>query len=106
MGGSQGARAINEMIISMLPALRRSGIDLIHQTGAQEFDSVRKRYLEAGLPEEEISRIVHPFLHDMAHAYESCNLALCRAGATSMAELAATGTPAIFMKARIAASLF
>ncbi len=97
MGGSQGARAINEMVISMLPSLLGSGMDLLHQTGAQEFDSVKRRYLEAGIPEEEVSRIVHPFLHNMAQAYGSCDLALCRAGATSMAELAATGTPAVYI---------
>lgn len=41
--------------------------------------------------------MVKPFIHDMAAAYAGCDLALCRAGATSMAELAATGTPAVFL---------
>lgn len=97
MGGSQGARAINNMVVSMLPALREAGIDLLHQTGAGEYEDVRRRYLEAGLSPEETDRIVHPFIHDMAKAYAECDLALCRAGATSMAELAATGTPAVFI---------
>lgn len=97
MGGSQGARAINNMVISMLPELRKAGIDLLHQTGANEYDDVRRRYLEAGISAEETDRIVHPFIHDMAKAYAECDLALCRAGATSMAELAATGTPAVFI---------
>lgn len=97
MGGSQGARAINNMVISMLPALREAGIDILHQTGAGEYENVRRSYLEAGVSPEETDRIVHPFIHDMAKAYAECDLALCRAGATSMAELAATGTPAVFI---------
>ncbi len=97
MGGSQGARAINNMVVSMLPALREAGVDILHQTGANEYESVRRGYLEAGVPAEETDRIVHPFIHDMAKAYAECDLALCRAGATSMAELAATGTPAVFI---------
>ena len=97
MGGSQGARAINNMVVAMLPALREAGIDILHQTGASEYEAVRLSYLAAGISPEETDRIVHPFLHDMAEAYASCDLALCRAGATSMAELAATGTPAVFI---------
>ncbi len=97
MGGSQGARAINNMVVSMLPALREAGIDILHQTGASEYEAVRLAYLEAGISAEETDRIVHPFLHDMAAAYAESDLALCRAGATSMAELAATGTPAVFI---------
>lgn len=97
MGGSQGARAINNMVVSMLPALREAGIDLLHQAGASEYEAVRRGYLEAGVSPEETDRIVHPFIHDMAGAYAECDLALCRAGATSMAELAATGTPAVFI---------
>ncbi len=97
MGGSQGARAINAMVVSMLPALRAAGVEILHQTGANEYDDVRRRYLEAGVPPEDADRMVHPFLHDMARAYAECDLALCRAGATTMAELAATGTPAVFI---------
>lgn len=97
MGGSQGARAINNIVISMLPELRSAGIEILHQTGAHEYENVRLRYLEAGLSVEETDAIVHPFIHDMAKAYAESDLALCRAGATSMAELAATGTPAVFI---------
>ena len=97
MGGSQGARAINNMVVSMLPELRKAGIDMLHQTGAHEYENVRLKYLEAGIPAEETDAIVHPFIHDMAKTYAESDLALCRAGATSMAELAATGTPAVFI---------
>ena len=97
MGGSQGARAINNMVIRMLPALLASGISLLHQTGKNEFDAVRAEYARLGCSDEEISAIVHPFIHDMPSVYAKCSLALCRAGATSMAELAAAGVPAIYI---------
>ena len=97
MGGSLGARAINELVADMLPALREAGITITHQTGKGEWENVRRAYLSAGYSAEEADAAVHPFIHDMAAAYASCDLALCRAGATSMAELAATGTPAVFL---------
>ncbi|HJD96268.1 undecaprenyldiphospho-muramoylpentapeptide beta-N-acetylglucosaminyltransferase [Mailhella massiliensis] len=97
MGGSQGARAINNMVISMLPALREAGVNIVHQTGAGEYESVRLGYMEAGFSREETDTVVRPFIHDMAEAYASCDLALCRAGATSLAELAATGTPSVLI---------
>jgi UDP-N-acetylglucosamine--N-acetylmuramyl-(pentapeptide) pyrophosphoryl-undecaprenol N-acetylglucosamine transferase len=97
MGGSLGARAINELVTDMLPALREAGIAITHQTGKGEWENVRRAYLAAGFSEDEADATVFPFIHDMAAAYASCDLALCRAGATSMAELAATGTPAVFL---------
>ena len=97
MGGSLGARAINELVVGMLPELRQAGISLVHQTGKGEYESVRAAYLAAGCSEAEADVMVRPFIHDMAAAYRDCDLALCRAGATSMAELAATGTPAVFL---------
>ncbi len=97
MGGSQGARAINNMVIRMLPALRKAGIAILHQTGRNEFDAVIREYARLGFTQEEIQQTVHPFIHDMPAAYAQCRLALCRAGATSMAELAAAGIPAVYI---------
>ena len=97
MGGSLGARAINELVVGMLPELRAAGISLVHQTGKGEYENVRAAYIAAGYTEAEANATVRPFIHDMAAAYRDCDLALCRAGATSMAELAATGTPAVFL---------
>jgi UDP-N-acetylglucosamine--N-acetylmuramyl-(pentapeptide) pyrophosphoryl-undecaprenol N-acetylglucosamine transferase len=97
MGGSQGARAINNMVVRMLPELRAAGIALVHQTGKNEFEAVRAGYARLGIPDEEISATVHPFIHDMPSVYARCSLALCRAGATSMAELAAAGVPAVYI---------
>ena len=97
MGGSLGARPINELVVGMLPELKAAGISILHQTGKSEYESVRAAYLAAGCSEAETDAMVKPFLHDMAAAYRDCDLALCRSGATSMAELAATGTPAVFL---------
>ena len=74
-----------------------AGISILHQTGKSEYENVRAAYLAAGCSEAETDAMVKPFLHDMTAAYRDCDLALCRAGATSMAELAATGTPAVFL---------
>jgi len=97
MGGSLGARAINDMVVSILPQLKEAGISVLHQTGKGEYERVREAYLAAGCSAEEADSMVRPFIHDMDAAYADCDLALCRAGATSMAELAATGTPAVFV---------
>ena len=97
MGGSLGARALNSMVVGMLPQLKDAGISILHQTGAKEYDAVCEGYAAAGWSPEEISLTVRPFIDDMAAAYAQCSLAFCRAGATSMAELAATGTPAVYV---------
>lgn len=97
MGGSQGAHAINNMVISMLPALKEAGVNIVHQTGAGEYENVRLCYMKAGFSTEETDTIVRPFIHDMAAVYASSSLALCRAGATTLAELAATGTPSVLI---------
>ncbi|MBQ9104855.1 MAG: undecaprenyldiphospho-muramoylpentapeptide beta-N-acetylglucosaminyltransferase [Mailhella sp.] len=97
MGGSLGARAINEIVVKILPELRKASISLLHQTGKNEFENVRAAYLASGCSEAETDAMVRPFIDDMAAAYSDSDLALCRAGATSMAELAATGTPAVYL---------
>lgn len=97
MGGSQGAHAINTLIVHILPELRAAGVRILHQTGRNEYETVREGYLNAGFTPEETDAMVKAFIHDMAGAYASASLAFCRAGATTMAELAATGTPAIFL---------
>lgn len=97
MGGSQGARALNSLGIIMLARLRDAGVDILHQTGPKDLDRVRAAYRSHGYAAEDVEDIVRPFIHDMAAAYEWADLALCRAGATSLAELAATGTPSVLV---------
>lgn len=97
MGGSQGARAINSLVITVLAALRDAGVDLLHQTGPHDLDRVREAYKSHGYSPEDVEDRVIPFIHDMADAYRRADLALCRAGATTLAELAATGTPSVLI---------
>ena len=93
MGGSLGARAINRTMIPAVGALREAGIEIWHQTGASEYESVRAAYREAGADHVR----VEPFIADMQRAYAWADLVLCRAGGSSMAEITAAGLPAILV---------
>lgn len=93
MGGSLGARPINRAMLRMQDALREADIDIWHQTGAAEYESVRAAYRELGA---EHTR-VEPFITDMRRAYLWANLVLCRAGGSSMAEITAAGLPAVLV---------
>lgn len=93
VGGSQGAHAINEAVIDMLEHLEnRSDFRFVHQTGAADEPSVREAYQT-----REMEAIVKPFFNDMAQRYAAANLVVCRAGATTVAELTAIGKGVIFI---------
>ena len=94
-GGSQGARAINDAMIGALPLLasKKDRLAITHQTGEREFEAVRRAYAETGFAEAD----VRPFIHDMADHFERADLLICRAGATTAAEVAAAGKAAIFI---------
>ncbi len=93
-GGSQGAHAINRALVEAAPVLAREVTDLriIHQTGAADLSSVQQQYEAMGISAEVVE-----FVRDMADAYSRADLVLCRAGATTLAELAALGKPAILV---------
>ena len=93
-GGSQGARAINQAMIRSLPELMRRlpGFHVIHQTGEREYNEVQAAY--AGIS---ISAEVHKFIDDMPAFFARADLVLCRSGASTVAEIAAAGKPAIFV---------
>lgn len=93
-GGSQGAHTINHALVDAAPVLARqlSGLRIIHQTGTADASWVRKQYEEMGVAAE-----VLEFVQDMAGAYGRADLVLCRAGATTLAELTAVGKPAILV---------
>ncbi len=93
MGGSQGAAAINTHILEILPDLHLAGVNILHQTGAADLERVRKGYAQAGVSEAR----VEGFIEDMAAAYEWADLVVCRAGATSVAELAVAGKPSVLI---------
>jgi len=92
-GGSQGAHAINMAILDSLGHLAQSKrFSFIHQTGAMDEDQVRKAY--AG---SRIDHTVKAFFNDMVRQYQKADLVICRAGATSVAELTVLGKPVIFV---------
>lgn len=93
MGGSQGARAINEVIMAGLPRLIAAGVHLRHQTGQADAARMAAAYRTAGYD----AACVSPFIVDMAGAYAWADLVFCRAGATSVAELAAAGRPSVLV---------
>ncbi|MCY1054051.1 undecaprenyldiphospho-muramoylpentapeptide beta-N-acetylglucosaminyltransferase [Nannocystis sp. SCPEA4] len=96
-GGSQGARAINDAVLAALPALlqRLPDLEIWHQTGKGDEERVQQGYAALGLGEPRAR--VAAFLKDMAAPYAWCDLVLCRAGATSLAELTAVGKPAVLV---------
>ncbi len=101
-GGSQGARAINEAMIAALPQLEylRSSLRITHQTGEADFEKVRAAYLDAGWAE----RVdVRRYIDDMVISFGNADLVICRAGATTTAELIAAGKAAIMIPFPLAA---
>lgn len=85
LGGSLGARGLNTRVLQALPVLSdlRDSIDFVHQTGRADLETVRAGYAAAGLRAE-----VAEFIDDMSAAYARSSLVVCRAGATTVAELA------------------
>lgn len=91
LGGSLGARALNETVPA---ALRESGLDVVvrHQCGRGDAEAVRESYAELN-----VSATVESFIDDMATAYAWADIAICRAGAMTVFELAAAGLGAVFV---------
>jgi UDP-N-acetylglucosamine--N-acetylmuramyl-(pentapeptide) pyrophosphoryl-undecaprenol N-acetylglucosamine transferase len=92
-GGSQGAQSLNRVVpaaIALLPAESRPLV--CHQAGKGHADSTCRAYEKAGVEAE-----VHEFIDDIAGAYEWADLAICRAGALTVSELAAAGLGAILV---------
>lgn len=93
VGGSLGARAINELLPRALALLApEERPQLTHQTGAGELDKVRAAYAAAGVQAE-----VLPFIDNMAERLADCDLMLCRSGAVTVSELCAAGVPALLV---------
>jgi UDP-N-acetylglucosamine--N-acetylmuramyl-(pentapeptide) pyrophosphoryl-undecaprenol N-acetylglucosamine transferase len=93
MGGSQGAHALNAFMVQNLPAFRGAGVEIRHQTGEADAGWVRAAYAAAGYAPESVA----PFIDDMAEAYAWADVALCRAGASTVAELCAAGLPSVLV---------
>jgi len=93
-GGSQGAHAINVAMVEAAQELAAGAADLriTHQTGERDVEMVRTAYRAAGLQAD-----VEPFLYDMGRRLGSADVIVCRAGATTLAELTAAGRAAILI---------
>jgi UDP-N-acetylglucosamine--N-acetylmuramyl-(pentapeptide) pyrophosphoryl-undecaprenol N-acetylglucosamine transferase len=93
-GGSQGAHAINMAMVEAAPDLAAAtvSVDVTHQTGARDLHVVRDAYRLAGLTAR-----VEPFLYEMHREVKAADLLVCRAGATTLAEIAAAGRAAILI---------
>lgn len=93
LGGSLGAEPLNQLLpaaLALLPAALRPQVT--HQAGRQHAGITAERYREAGVEAE-----VLPFISDMAGAYSSADLVVCRAGALTVGELAASGLPSMLL---------
>jgi UDP-N-acetylglucosamine--N-acetylmuramyl-(pentapeptide) pyrophosphoryl-undecaprenol N-acetylglucosamine transferase len=94
LGGSQGAHAVNVALMDLMPDLmaRCPGLEVLHQTGPGDLTTVREAYDRAGL----VVR-AEAFVDDVASEMRRADIVVSRAGATTLAELAALGIPAILV---------
>ncbi len=90
LGGSLGAKALNDVIPVVLSKL--DGVEIKHQTGLAAYELVKKKYNEGKQDAQ-----VLEFIDDIASAYQWANLVICRAGAMTISEIAAAGLPAILV---------
>jgi UDP-N-acetylglucosamine--N-acetylmuramyl-(pentapeptide) pyrophosphoryl-undecaprenol N-acetylglucosamine transferase len=93
VGGSLGAKALNEIVpqaLALIPREQRPYV--LHQSGAKQIDALRDNYAVAGVQAE-----LTPFIDDTAGAFAEADLVICRAGASTVTELAAVGAPALFV---------
>lgn len=95
-GGSQGARAVNEALVAALPKLARhkDAVHIVHQTGEADFEKVRGAYDAAGWTER---ADVRKYIDDMVVRFAESDLVVCRAGATTTAELIAAGKASLMV---------
>jgi UDP-N-acetylglucosamine--N-acetylmuramyl-(pentapeptide) pyrophosphoryl-undecaprenol N-acetylglucosamine transferase len=93
-GGSQGAHAINQAVTAAITEVQRRvpNLHVIHQTGERDYNDVQAAYTRAGTSAE-----VSAFIENMPQAFTQADLLICRAGASTVAEITAAGKPAIFI---------
>lgn len=93
LGGSLGAQALNELVpqsLTLLPAAQRPTVT--HQAGAKHIETLERNYAQAG-----VSASTMAFIDDMAEQYAQADLVICRAGALTVAELAAAGVASLLV---------
>ena len=88
-GGSQGAQSINRAMFGAAPGLRAAGVQVLHVIGPRnDFEAVQ---------DPDVPYVVVPYVDEMQYAYAAADMALCRCGAMTCAELAAVGLPAVYV---------
>jgi len=92
VGGSRGARVLNEVVPEAI-ALLESEVQVHHQAGMADSELVRQRYAKAASAQWQVSE----FIDDMATAYQSADLIICRSGAMTVTEISALGLPSILV---------
>jgi UDP-N-acetylglucosamine--N-acetylmuramyl-(pentapeptide) pyrophosphoryl-undecaprenol N-acetylglucosamine transferase len=92
VGGSQGANGVNKTILTALPLLASKKWQWLHLTGANDFEKVK-----AGYAEQKVRAVVKPFLPEMELALGAATVAVSRAGASSLAEIAAVRLPSLLV---------
>ena len=93
VGGSLGAKALNDTVpqaLALIPEAQRPKV--IHQAGEKQIDALRANYRAAGVQAE-----LTPFIEDTASAFSDADLIVCRAGASTVTEIAAVGAAALFV---------
>ncbi len=93
VGGSLGAQALNTLVpqaLALIPPAQRPQV--IHQSGEKQIDALRHSYAQAGVQAE-----LTPFIDNTAQAFANADLVVCRAGASTVTELAAVGAAAVFV---------
>ncbi len=100
LGGSQGARAINNLALKLAPELHARGIRIIHQAGSANFEEVQKAYRDLGIAQVEI----FGFSDKIPYYMKEADFAVARAGASTLWELAASALPTLFVPYPYAAS--
>lgn len=93
-GGSQGASALNRVMLESLSNLQQQipGLHIIHQTGERDYNEAQGAYLRSGISAE-----VYPFIDDMPGVFARADVLVCRSGASTVAEVTAAGRPAVFV---------
>ena len=94
LGGSQGAHSINMAMLEALQSIseKKGDLHITHQTGEADYELVSKQYKESGFSSD-----IRPFIDDMASQYRQASLVICRAGATTLAEVTACGKMSILV---------
>jgi len=92
LGGSQGAKAINDFAIKVAPKLKSFGLNIIHQTGKADFERVSKEYEKLGIQAD-----VFAFSKNIPQKMSEADFAVSRAGASTMWELCANSLPTLFV---------